>query len=130
MHVIFDRLFGGLRLLLQARAEHHLGRDQKQQQPTGDFKRGRGDTTTVEQGVADERRAEQHRARDQTGALRDLPLRLRRQPGREPGEHRRKPDRVDHNQQGDERGNEIVERHPVGVARPRSCRPRRLKITA
>ena len=104
MHVIFDRLFGGLRLLLEARAEHHLGRDQKQQQPAGDFKRGRGDTKTVEQGVADERGAEQHRARDQTGALRDLPLRRLRQTGREPGVDRRKPDRVDDNQQGDERG--------------------------
>ena len=53
-------------------SEHHLEGDGEQQQPAGDPKRGQRDAELAQQPVADQRRADQDRARDHAGAQRDL----------------------------------------------------------
>ena len=94
-----------------AEPEHHLEGDREQQQPAGDAERRQCDAELPQQPVADQRRADQDRARDQAGAQRHLAAELRRQAVGDGQESRHQADRIDHDQQRHQRGNQEFERH-------------------
>ena len=94
-HVFLHGLVGGLGLARDAHAEHHLGCDREQQEPSRDAESRQRDAELTQQPVAEERRAGEKRGRDDRGADRDASARLLRQSVGDRQEGRHQPDRVD-----------------------------------
>ena len=110
-HVLFDRLLGGFAFAAHAHAEQHLEGDREQQQAAGDAKRGQRDAERAEQPVADQRGADEDGAGDQAGTQRDAAARGAGQAVGDRQKGRRQADRIDHDEQRQQRGYGEVERH-------------------
>jgi hypothetical protein len=128
LRTCFDRLLGGAGLIFQARADHHLGCHQEQEQAAGDLEGRRRDSETVQQELPGNRGAEQDGCRNRASPHGDLLARLLRQASRQSGKDRHEADRIDHHQHGDEGGNHVVERHVSGLARALVSREQRSRV--
>jgi hypothetical protein len=97
--------------MLGPQPEHHFEGDGEQQKPARDAERRQRDAKLSQQPVADQRGAEQDRTADQASAQCDLPPDARRQPVGQADEHRREPNRIEHDKQRHQGGDDEVEGH-------------------
>ena len=115
--MLFDRLFGVLGLVSCTQAEHHLEGDREQQKPAGHAKRGQGDAELPQQPVADQRRADQDHGGDQAGAQRHLAAERVGALMRDREERRHEANRIDHDQERDQRGDQKLDGHRFDLRR-------------
>jgi hypothetical protein len=115
-HAFLDRVLGFARLPLDAHAEHHFRRDREQQQAAGDAERRQRNRQRAQQPVADQRAAGKDRHRDQAGAQRHGAACAVRQAVGDGDEGRHQAERIDHDEQRDQGGDEELDRHNLRVA--------------
>src|SRR6516162_308278 len=109
--MLFDGLLGGFAFAPNANAKDHFRGDGKQQESTGNAECGERNLQRPEKPIADQSRTGEDDARDNTCAHCHEAARTARQPVGYGEKSRRQSDRVDHDEQGQERRDDVIKRH-------------------
>ncbi len=119
LHLARAHLLGPALAPLGALFEHHVDRDQEQEDAAGDPEGAQRDAEMAQQILAEQGEEEQDPGRDADRADRHHPAVARLRPLGHAGEDRRAARRVDHHQEGDEGGDEQLGHCRAGpVSRP------------
>src|SRR5436189_790167 len=115
-------LLGPVLAPLGALFEHHVDRDQEEEDSAGDSEGAERNAERVEQVYAEQAEEDEDSGRHENGADRHRPPVSCRGPAGQASKDRRAAGRIDHHQEGDEGRDEQLDHRPSGGARPaRAC---------